>query len=86
MKKLKFKSVMRWDTIMRMLRLFRIVWETGTRGKQGWYSCKLTVAFKLPWAYQGFFYWRRCSMPQEFVLVLCGLRIHYLRSYGGCFV
>lgn len=75
MTNLRVKSVMRVDTIQRHLRLFRIMWERGDPGFGG-YSVKLAVGLhpKL------IGYDRKCN-----ILTICGVRIHYSRSYGGRF-
>jgi len=44
MKNLRLKRVMRWDRSMRMLRLFRFMWEHGTPGQPGGYGAKLSLA------------------------------------------
>lgn len=74
MKNLRFKFVGRFDEIQRHLRLFRIMWERGTPGVDG-YSAKLAVGLQ-----PKIFHW------DDGRLTLFGLRVHYCRSYGGVFV
>lgn len=62
-----------WDGAT--LRLGRIVWRRGKPGAGGWTSA-------LSWALtRRVFLWRR--EWAGWLLVLCGLRIHYQRAYGG---
>lgn len=77
---MKLKTVFRWSNHQRMFRLFRVCWTRGTVGVPGGgYSAKLTVAlaprlfrFGDPWC-------------DGWSLTLLGIRIHYIRSYGGIF-
>lgn len=71
------KLFARWSPRERLLRLGRIVWRRGEGpgGGKG-YSAKLSLAltpslvqFRRDWC--------------EWSLTLLGVRVHYLRSYGG---
>lgn len=73
-----FKKVLRYDSSSKLLRLFRLVWHTGTVGDGQGYSSKLSLALtpKL---------FRFSSDALEWEVILLGLRIHHCRSYGGLF-
>lgn len=77
--RLKFKSVFRYDSSQRKLRLFRLLWQSGVLGTIGWYSAKLS--FALVPRFIGFereyFGWR---------LTFLGLHLHHLKAYGGVIV
>ena len=75
MSNLRFKPVMRLDEIQRHFRLFRIMWERGEPGYGG-YSVKLAVGLHP----------KVIGYDRTFkILTICGVRIHYSRSYGGRF-
>lgn len=78
MNRLRFKAVFRRDPDARMIRLFRVMWETGTVGDGDGCSNSLTFALQ-PALFQ---------LEREFggwLLILAGLRIHRKRSFGGIF-
>lgn len=76
-KRFRVKWVGRWDSDAKFLRLFRFVWRRGTPGLPGGgYSAKFSVALR-PRVFQ----W--CREWHEWSLTICGVRLHYLRSYGG---
>jgi len=76
MQNLRFKKIMRLDTIQRHFRLFRLAWENGTPGDGEGYSAKLAVGL---WP-------KLLSYDRTFnILTIFGVRIHYSRSYGGRF-
>ena len=77
MENLRFKSVMRLDTIQRHYRLFRVMWERGNPGFGG-YSVKFSVALT-----PQLFAFRREA--NGWFVTLCAVRLHYARSYGGRF-
>lgn len=74
-----FKPVMRYDPILRWVRLFRLIWNTGVVGDGQGYSSKLTVALT-----PRLFRWDRGW--HAWTLTILFVRIHYVRSYGGRFV
>ena len=76
---IRFKRVMRLDTIQRHFRLFRVMWERGTVGDGNGYSAKLALGL-LP----RLFMWERLA-AHDLLIVLLGVRLHYSRSYGGRF-
>lgn len=73
---IRFKRVFRWDSHNKLLRLFRIMWERGNVGDGRGYSAKFSLACTpriIGW-HRGMFDW---------ALTVLGLRVHYLRAYGG---
>jgi hypothetical protein len=74
------KWVGRWSPEEKVLRLFRVVWCRGTPGTaSGGYSAKFSVSLSP----------RLFSVRREFwsyAITLLGLRLHYMRSYGGYIV
>lgn len=79
MSNLRFRRVMRLDTIQRHFRLFRLCWEFGTPGDGVGYSVKLTFGLQ-----PVLFRYRR-NASRDWEVAVCGLRVHYGRSYGGRF-
>lgn len=79
MSNLRFKSVMRLDTIQRHFRLFRVMWERGEVGFGKGYSVKLAIGLRA----KLFGFCR--DAKTDFILTVCGVRVHYSRSYGGIF-
>jgi hypothetical protein len=79
MKNLRFKWVLRRDEIQRHYRLFRIMWERGVVGDGHGYSNMFSVATQ-----PTLFAWSR--EYGSWLLVLCGIRFHRKRSFGGIFV
>ena len=77
---MRFKKVMRLDTIQRHYRLFRLLWTNGKVGDGNGYSAKLSVGLiaKL-------FSYTRLSR-YDISLTVMGLRLHYARAYGGIIV
>lgn len=73
--RLFFKTVGTWAPDERVLRLFRVVWSRGHLGNGG-YTAKVSFALmpKLLQFKRG--YW-------SLLVVLLGVRVHYMRSYGG---
>lgn len=70
------KLVMRRDG--KLIRLARWTWDRGTPGDGKGYSCKLSIGL-----YPSLFrFWRE---HEAWFLQLCGLRIHFARSFGGRF-
>lgn len=76
---IRIKSVLRFDEIQRHLRLFRLMWESGSPGDGKGYSNKLAVAL-----WPKLFTVQR-ETPGDILIGLLGLRVHYSRSYGGRF-
>lgn len=74
---MRIKRVMRWDSIQRKLRLFRLVWNRGDVGGGG-YSVKFSVALR-PQLFSFWEDWR------EWQLTLLGVSLHKQVSYGGIF-
>lgn len=74
-----FKTVWRYDSCNKIFRLFRFVWDVGTVGDGKGYSNKFSLALTPR-------FFRFQSDVWEWKIVLLGLRIHYIRSYGGRFV
>jgi hypothetical protein len=79
MANLRAKVVFRKDEIQRHFRIFRIMWETGTVGDGVGYSNMVSVAVQ-----PKLFLWTRYG--GSWLIVLCGVRIHRKRSFGGIFV
>jgi hypothetical protein len=82
--KMIFKKVLRYDPRLgnRKFRLFRLLWTKNkdTIGKKhGGHSAKLAIAIK---KYPLLFKWQTGSLG-EWRLIICGIDIHYRRSYGG---
>ncbi len=75
---LRLKTVFRRDEIQGHYRLFRVMWERGTVGDGRGYSNMVSVALD-----PRLFVWNRCY--GSWLLVLCGLRLHRKRSFGGIF-
>lgn len=76
---MRFKRVLRYDRRLRMIRLFRLLYEKGERGRKGWYSAKLSLAI-----WPKLLHWRTDLWEWEFTIL--GVRVHSLRSYGGIIV
>jgi hypothetical protein len=74
---MRLKSVMRYDPTQRCLRLFRLLWTYGIVGDGKGYSAKLSFSLA-----PRIFGWHRES-ADNWYLHLAGLRIHYLRAWGG---
>ncbi len=79
MKNFRFKRVMRIDEDCRMLRIGRFLWERGSRGADGWYSAKLSIAL-----WPKLFRWSKDRF--EWDLTVLGIRVHTKRAYGGIIV
>jgi len=75
---MKVKLVLRRD--LRLLRLFRLMWQSGIVGDRHGYSCMFTVAL-----YPRLFRWERESRD-VWRLWVVGLRFHFERAYGGIHV
>lgn len=75
---MRLKTVLRWDAQRRMLRLARVLWQTGPVGLDpNAYSAKLSLAlhlWPLFWFSREYFGW---------TLTLFGVRVHFLKAYGG---
>jgi hypothetical protein len=74
------KLFVTWSPDERILRLGRCVWQRGRfqfgpRGN-GAYSAKFSWGLT-----PRLFAWHRGW--HEWLLIVCGVRLHYLRSYGG---
>ncbi len=80
MTNLRFKLVMRHDEIQGHYRLFRVMWEVGTVGDGHGCSNMVSVALQ-----SKMFLLDRPS-PGSWLSVVCGVRIHRKRSFGGIFV
>jgi hypothetical protein len=79
MTNMRFKLVLRRDEIQGHYRLFRVMWERGAVGDGTGHSNMISVALQpklLGWS-RGYASW---------MIVLCGIRIHRKRSFGGIFV
>ncbi len=72
---MKVKKVLRKDG--RLIRIFRVMWIRGTVGDGKGYSCCFSVGL-FPEAFR----WEHKS-ADEWRLWLCGLRLHFQRSFGG---
>lgn len=79
MTNLRFKRVMRRDGIQGHFRLFRAMWETGNVGDGDGHSNMVSVA-----AQPKLFGFERHGYA--WMVIICGLRIHRKRSFGGRFV
>lgn len=77
---LRFKWVMRLDTIQRHFRLFRLLWERGNVGDGFGYSAKFSVALDA-----SIFRPIHRDANTDWMLTILGIRLHYCRSYGGRF-
>ena len=73
------KWVGRYSPPERMLRLGRVMWESGTPGDGHGYSVKLSAAV-WPVAF------RMKRARGEFDATLLGVRVHMKRAYGGKYV
>ncbi len=77
---MKLKRIFRFDPGERKFRLFRFLWKNEKSGKVGMssvgYSGKISVAIRPVW-------FRRQKEFHSYRLVICGIDIHYKRSYGG---
>ena len=76
---MKFKTVFRWDSGNKVLRLFSIMWCVGTVGDGKGYSAKITVALA-----PRFFMWRKEFY--SYCLTIAGLRVHFAKNFGGIHV
>ena len=74
---MRIKFVMRYDSDNHVLRLFRLLWTRGVVGDGEGYSAKLAFALA-----PVFFRWGKRDSSAWF-FYLFGLRVSYLRSYGG---
>lgn len=75
---MKFKPIFRWDYNAKIFRVFRLLYNVGPVGFGG-YSAKFSVSLS-----RRIFHFEREYFGWS--ITLFGLRIHYLRSYGGHFV
>jgi hypothetical protein len=73
---MRFKLVFRFDQRSSMLRLFRLLWTKGVVGDGHGYSAKLSLAL-----WPKFFAITRDW--HEWAVTIAGVRVHYLRAYGG---
>ena len=80
MSAIKVKRVLRFDEIQRHFRLFRVLWQRGTVGDGSGYSVKLSFALT-----PKLFLWHRDARTDR-LCVFLGIRVHYVRSYGGIMV
>lgn len=71
---MRLKTVFRRDGSL--FRLLRVTWVRGTVGDGQGYSAKLSFGLR-----PVLFRWRRELFG--WIVIICGLRIHYDRSYGG---
>jgi hypothetical protein len=73
-----YKHVMTWSPSERKVRLFRLVFRGLHRGIGGNWLGKAFLSVSLvP-------HLLRCRRGEQgWELVICGLRLHYKRSYGG---
>ncbi len=71
---MKFKKVCTRDG--RLIRLFRVMWIRGTVGDGKGFSCRFSVA-----VFPKVFGWEH--RPNEWMLLFCGVRLHFQRSFGG---
>ena len=78
MSNLRLKTVLRYDEIQGHFRLFRVMWETGVVGKGEGHSNMVSVALQAR-----LFHLNRYG--GSWLFVLCGLRVHRKRSFGGIF-
>lgn len=74
----QIKSVFRWSSNEKMLRLFRIIWNVGTVGDGKGYSAKISVGLQ-----RRLFYFQR--EWRAWRLTFLGFHLSYRRSYGGIF-
>lgn len=73
-----FKTVFRRDG--RLIRLCRVVWNRGTVGDGRGYSCKLSLGLS-PYM----FYYANGREIHSLMLIVCGIRVHFQKSFGGIF-
>lgn len=66
-----------WDNRTKLLRLGRLVWARGKPGTSAGWSAKLSLALT-----PKLLYWSR-KKGWEWQLIVLGVRLHYVRSYGG---
>lgn len=69
------KVLLTWAPDERVLRIGRICWQRG-RMMHGGYSAKFSLALT-----PRLFSWHKGYY--SYVLTLLGVRLHYMRSYGG---
>ena len=75
--KMHIKWVLRLDKRQRIFRIARLLWMHGTPGMPGGgYSAKLSFALHAA-------LYRRWSDMDEWGFTVLGVRVHYLRAYGG---
>jgi len=78
MSNFRIKWICRRDKGARMIRIFRIMWETGVVGDGKGYSTKLSLALSA----------RPFSWQREYngwFITIAFVRLHLRRAYGGTF-
>ena len=75
---MKLTKVMRYDRTLKMVRLLRLEWYTGTYGKGG-YATKFSVALR-----PSLFSFHR--EHEAWLCTILGVRLHYQRNYGVAWV
>jgi hypothetical protein len=74
----KLKRVCRWDSAARLYRVGRLTYDRGDVGDGEGYSVKVSLGLT-----PKFLRYRRELFG--WILTVCGVRLHYRRSYGGRF-
>jgi hypothetical protein len=75
---MRIRSIFRHEPCARIYRLFSVTRNIGTVGDGTGYSEQFTVGLRP----QRFSFFREHG---GWILTICGVRIHYKRSYGGIF-
>ena len=78
MDNMRCRRVMRYDRYSRIFRVTLVVWECGAVGDGRGYSAKLSIGLR-----PAILAFRR--EEDGWIATVCGLRLHYRRSYGGRF-
>lgn len=76
---MKIKSIFRYDSVQGKLRLFRVMWDVGVVGDGQGYSRKIAVSVRPKLL--GF-----SRSADEWRLMLLGVDVHSVKSFGGRFV
>jgi len=79
-----YKTINTYDSTTKRLRLGRFLWIRGNVGNGYGYSAMLSLSLT-----PKLFQWCHdvaTNLSREWCLTLCGLRLHYKRSYGGIIV
>jgi hypothetical protein len=79
---MKIRRVFRYDSSLKMIRICRLIWTRGKGPAVGYpdnYDAMLSLAIR-----PALFAIKR--EEEGWFVTVCGLRVHYRRSYGGVIV